>query len=385
MLRAFRRLLVGLALAGLLTAPLGAGASLNLRAKCQNNSHQGSLCSPVPALIKSIQSGVVTIASGAATGTATLSTAVDTTKAMLLFGGSNSDDSSASDYANVGARITLTSSTVVTATRGASGAVVTSVAFTVVEFASGVNSLQYGTITLAAAATNTATISSVGANAFVIWLGVSTTTGATAIHTVSVGVGLTNSTTVTATAGTAVTAVLSFVVADLDSSIVQSVQPEAHTDATSASTYTDTITSVTPGNTLLIFGGQNWGSGSSDSTGTVLHTIVLSNATTVTMTRSSTTATSRTIFYTVVQFRGSVLNGAVQRGTIVLSSQTSNTAVLSAVTLAKSLVNYVGIRRATSNPNTTFTTLTLTNTTTVTAAVVSAGSPTVSYEALQWN
>lgn len=337
-------------------------------------------------VIKSIQSGTVTIGASSASGTATI-TSVTTANAILLWNGETTSNASTSLYSGVSATIALTNATTVTATRGNLIADTVTVSFTVIEFASGVNSIQSGSITIAAGGTsNTATISAVGANAFVLWLGASNVGGGLLYSNIGTSVVLTNSTTVTANCqtGLASNTIVGYMVVDLDSTIVTSVQQRALTGTAAAGSETDTITSVTTGNTLLFYNGTVRLSGAVD-VDFFSWTQVLTNATTVTFTRTNTASTiSRTHYYTVVQFAAGALNGNVQRGTIALSAQTSNTATISSVTTTKSFVNWGAFLSATGNADVVQPALTLTNGTTVTASVNSAGSPTVSYEVIQF-
>lgn len=337
------------------------------------------------AVIQSIQRVSITIGSGATSNTATINS-VNSANAMLIFNGVSTNENTINGYSDVGTRIALTNATTVTATRGLTTNSIT-VNCTVIEFSSGVNSIQAGTITIATNTTsNTATISAVGANAFVIWLGCTDTSLNHQASRIATTVQLTNSTTVTATIGVAsgvAATVTGFMVVDLSSTIINSIQAMAHTDATSATSYTDTITSVTPGNTLLIYGGERTGTGT-DDVDTLAHTLVLTNATTVTITRAGTGTSPRTVCYTVVQFQAAILNRSVQRGTIALSSQTSGAVTISGVNILLSFANWANFLSVSGNANVSNPTLTLTNGTTVTAAVASAGSPTISYEIIEF-
>ena len=120
--------------------------------------------------IKSIQKVAITIASGSTSNTATISS-VTTSNAILLFNGNTTTQTT--DYSSGTARIELTNGTTVTAYRGASNSDTVTIYGTVIEFNTGyLNSVQSGTVALSTSqTTNTATISTVGANAFVIWLG----------------------------------------------------------------------------------------------------------------------------------------------------------------------------------------------------------------------
>jgi hypothetical protein len=282
-------------------------------------------------VINSIQQVSITIAANATSGTATISTVTVANAVPLLQGQTNTDTGTATQ-AKDSARCELTNSTTVSAFRNTadvSNSIV--VDMVVVEFSTGVNSIQAGTFTVTNCTSATCTITAVGANAFVAWLGTSaTSTGVAA----AADVVLTNSTTVTASLAQNGTVVVGYVVADLGASIISAIQAVQHTDATSATSYTDTITSVTPSNVLLIYGGAlNVTSGNSYNQ--FFHTLQLTNATTVTLTRQGTNTASRTVAYTVVSFAATALNGSVQRGTIAEITQSSNTATITSVRRTK--------------------------------------------------
>jgi hypothetical protein len=126
-----------------------------------------------PSIIRSIQRGTIAISSGASSNTATI-TAVTTANTMLLYNGNSSDDASGDNPSRAQARITLTNSTTITATRGATTNNIPAVNYSAVEFFPGiVNSIQRGTITIADGDTDqAATITSVNtAKAEVFFLG----------------------------------------------------------------------------------------------------------------------------------------------------------------------------------------------------------------------
>lgn len=333
--------------------------------------------------IARIQQSAITIASGATSNTATI-TSVNTANAMLIYQGLTA--TSTSNVQSVATRIELTNATTVTATRGSSNSDAVTVNFTVVEFTSNVNSIQAGTIGISTIQTsNTAIISAVGANAFILWLGASSATSMTSLSRVSTSVVLTNSTTVTANIGLATSAMtVGYMVVDLSSTLVNSVQKLAHTDATAATSYTDTITSVNTNNAIILNNGDILTVGSGPSV--FLHEKVLTDSTTVTYTRSSNaTSASRTTYGTVVEFKAAVLNGAVQRGTLALSSQTTNTATITSVNTSKSFISQSGFLTSGTNPNVSQVNLALTNATTITSNMNSSGSATNSYAVVSFN
>lgn len=151
-------------------------------------------------LIRSVQSGVISLASGSSSNTATIA-AVNIANTVVFHGGQNAP-SGAGDQYNMMARVELTNSTTVTAAQSSSYATATKdVAYTVIEFAPGVlKSVQSGTITVTGASTsNTATITSVDTNKSVVLNnGFSTTyNGIITDASLNGSMRLTNATTVT--------------------------------------------------------------------------------------------------------------------------------------------------------------------------------------------
>ena len=336
-------------------------------------------------VISNIQNISITVA-GAGSNTATI-TSVDTTKTIILMQGFTTPSISNSFYQGIIPRLSLTNATTVTATGGRSDATFT-VNAVVITFASGVNSIQKGTISIASGTSATATISAVGANAFVIWLGsnVNGAGGSDPIFNAYTNVVLTNSTTVTANiSGIDSTVVVGYIVADLGSTIVNTVQPVLHTTsgADTANSETDTITSVTTGNTILVYNGASVGNSNPSN---VIWDTTLTNATTVTLTRGGTTGVATNTAYTVVQLAAGALNGSVQRGAITYSSAASGTSTISSVTTSKSFVNFTGFHTTgTTNPSICLSSLTLTNATTVTGNLNTSGTGATQWEVVQFN
>jgi hypothetical protein len=120
--------------------------------------------------VKSIQRGTITIASGAAANTATI-TAVDTANTVLRWLGHTStiqqDD-------NGYARIALTNATTITATRASNPAGDCVVSYEVIEYVPGaIRSIQRGTITVSADPTDAVITSVTTSKAQVDYLGFS--------------------------------------------------------------------------------------------------------------------------------------------------------------------------------------------------------------------
>lgn len=167
-----------------------------------------------PSLIRSVQRGTITIAGASTSNTATI-TAVNVNNAVINFLGATVAGTENADHAH--ARVTLTDSTTVTATKGAGsgGADDVVVSYEVIEYVSGViRSIQRGTITTAAG-TATATITAVNtAKSAVNYMGFTTTSTTNPDpHTYLPRLDLTNSTTVTATA-TATDAIVGYQVVE---------------------------------------------------------------------------------------------------------------------------------------------------------------------------
>lgn len=294
------------------------------------------------AYVISIQTVAITIGTGATSNTATISS-VNTSFAAVIFGGVNSSDTGA--VANISlARVELTNATTVTATRNtSSGSFTVTVYATIIEFDSSmISSVQAGTISFTTAqTTNTATISSVTTSrAVVLFLGAINSSGSLTPTSTIHALTLTNATTVTADRGTAsaVTMTMGYMVVEFQAAVIQSVQARSVTLATSATSNTDTITSVTTGNTMLLWNG---GVHASTAVASTYHNITLTNSTTVTLTRTGSSTSSRTIKYTVLEFVSGVLNSA-QRGTVAFGATSSKDTTISSVNTSYAVANWLG-------------------------------------------
>lgn len=158
-------------------------------------------------LIRSIQQGSVAINGSTASGTTAI-TAVTLANSMILYEGYRLSYATAEDIRRTSPRLELTDTTTVTAYRQAndSATAIPAVGFTVVEFYPGIlKSVQRGTIAIAAATSNTATLSQAVSTtrAMVMFLGVTSDALAAEMREHYATVTLTNGTTVTATVTTA--------------------------------------------------------------------------------------------------------------------------------------------------------------------------------------
>lgn len=335
-------------------------------------------------LVKSVQQVQITLGAGVASANLTIG-AVDATKTALFYQGVSSTTSNSALSEEAAVSITLVNGTTVSASRGATGDTVT-VSFMVVEFMpSAINSVQYGTISIAAAATSgTATISTVGSLAFVLFLGATCTSTGQLQSSTRTAVALTNSTTVTAFANGAANMTIGYVVIDPTSALVASVQQLNHLESlTTTTSYSDTITSVDTTRSMILRNGIVAVSGVAAS---IEHTIVLTNATTVTMTRNGAGAIVRTMYYTVVQFQAAAMGGvAAQRGTMKIAAATSsNTATVTSVDTSRAVANWNGfLSNAFTNEQNGASFISLTNGSTITAnqsTGATTAAPTSAYE-----
>jgi hypothetical protein len=341
----------------------------------------------VTSIIQSVQAFSITIGSGSTSNTQTITSVVKNNSAVFFTGFNTSNTST--DQNQFLTRAELTNATTVTAFRGTSSATTEVVTGYIVEFTSAAmaSNAQHGTITIATSSTSgTATISSVGSDAVVFYLGLTGATTSISSANFWSTVALTNSTTVTATRNTAATFALTvgYVVVDFATANIQSIQARSVTLTSVNLSDTDTITSVTQGNAILVPGGINTGATSFATFG---YRYQLTSATQVTLTRTGTGGSTRTINYTVLEFVSGILNSSVQRGSIALTSAASNTATISSIGTTYGLVNFTG---AATNEATMegiwYPSLVLTNNTTVTASIntSTATTVTVGYEAFEF-
>lgn len=329
-------------------------------------------------LVVSIQPISITIANSATSGTATI-TSVNTSNAVLFYNGQSNNAATSSPDVGM-ARIDLTNATTVTATRQSqNGSDTITIKGTVVEFSSAaIQSIQAGTITIGSGNTsNTATITSITtANAFVIYLGVSgTSTTANTGPRYQTRLTITDATTVTASRNTGTDAVtVGYMVVELKSAIVQSIQQISKTLITGNASDTQTITSVTTGNSITVWGGLT-----TVNTGfaNYQYNVQLTAATTLTFARVGTSTNSRTINVTVVELVTGKLNSK-QTGTTALVNAASASTTITAVSTSKAFANYLGFKSDVSdtfdNANTA---INLASTTSITSSKGAAGTLTI--------
>lgn len=166
-------------------------------------------------------------------------------------------------------------------------------------------------------------------------------------------------------------------------SMIRSIQRGVLSIPNGSSTAAATISTVDMPNSVLSVSQDGDGAvGRWDaSTGTV----VLTNATTITATRTTITGDVLRTSYEVIEYWPGVIK-SVQRGTITLASVGSNTATITTVDTSKSQL--FDLRYSTTelaSPQTITTRLTLTNATTVTASrAVGTGTNVSSYQVVEF-
>lgn len=335
-----------------------------------------------------IQYGTVTIANGATAGTATIN-AVGS-GAFLLYLGQVTTLNTANPARGL-ARITLTNSTTITATRNTADTATITVSFCIVDgdTANLIQSVQFGTINFGTGTTGTAAISAVTtANTAIAYLGFTHTATSTTPLNQWCALSLTSTTQVTATTGSAPgtnAITVAFCVIDFKSGAMNSsVQAIADAASPAGTTRTKTITSVTLNNTLLIWAGQLTTGGASYSSGDQYGQ--LTAATTLTIGTNAAPSVSIQYNAYVVEFVSGLVETAAQRGNISIVAGTSGTATLSpAVTVADAVTTFGGNQTNGTTFDTRNSSLTLTNTTTVTATTNTSATTKTGWEVLAFN
>lgn len=170
--------------------------------------------------------------------------------------------------------------------------------------------------------------------------------------------------------------------------IIKSIQRGTITIANAALTNTATITSVVPGNTRLVYLGNNTANSGGGGTGAspTQVRIDLTNATTITATRLDTTD-AVIVGYEVMEYWPGVLR-SVQRATVTATGAVSGTATLATTlqTITKATIDVLGWNNNTAFDATNFNAyVALTNTTTVTLTRIgTSNNMTAGYQVCEW-
>ena len=334
-----------------------------------------------------VQKVSITIGNGSTSNTATI-TATGSGAYILWSGQTTSFTGTTANKAS--ARVALTNSTTVTATRNTSDTSTVTVNAIIVDgdTTNLIKSVQTGTIVIASSgASNTATISSVtNNNTAIAYLGASSADASDAALGSNNAVLSLSGTTLTATRGISGTFALTVgycVIEYQGTPLHSTVQNVAYNATINAASDTATITSVTTGNTYLVWGGFT--GGGSSSTANSRSYGQLTNGTTVTISWDTSASIARQWNASVVEFNPGVLNQSVQRGTISLSSATSNTATITSVNATYAYANWLNnsAHSATSQDIVHFKQA-LTNGTTVTDTVNTSATGVGSYEVVEF-
>lgn len=130
--------------------------------------------------------------------------------------------------------------------------------------------------------------------------------------------------------------------------LIQNLQPFAITIASAGTSNTGTVTSVDTTRSTIVYGGVQSGDTSSSDGTNDFCTFVLTNATTITITRTGTGAFTLIGKGTLIQWKSGVVK-SISQGTIVIGSgSTSNTASFTAVTSGNAIVLFGGLTTSTN-------------------------------------
>lgn len=255
-----------------------------------------------------------------------------------------------------------------------------------------IQSIQTFEITIAINATSaTATISSVTTGNSVIFFGGFTTTNtSTTYREILPRAELTNATTVTVyrdTASASQTVTVRGTVVEFTAGALAgtNVQTGTITVAASALTGTATISAVTTARSVVFYLGNTLST--TTTSPQVAHCRVdLTNTTTVTATRGSSSTAVLTVGYAVVEFNSSIIQSIQARAVTLTSNTASDTDTINAVTMANTLLIYNGVNSTSTSINIFLYYLQLTSTTqtTLTRIGTSSTTRTIGYTALEF-
>lgn len=321
-------------------------------------------------IIKSIQTGVIAIGSGATSNTAAIN-AVNPDYAMTIFEGYRNSNSTAQNNSTDMPRVELTSGSVVTAYRNTATTTVVTVGFTIIEFYPWAlqQPVQRGTILVNNGQQSTLQgITPVGntARSLTSYLGQTSTNTANAYGEWA-RVQFINNTTIGSLSGAAVggDVTVGWEVIEFNDAVVASCEQNFIQIGGAGTTTTKSLnTAVDMSATTIFHNGFNIAATSDQRHRCYVELI---STTQVRATRPTGSGTTITMYITVVNFRARWIK-SLQRGvTTIATSQTQNNATISAVVQAKTFVNNCGQSSDlfASNPNSSFATSLLTSTTNI--------------------
>jgi hypothetical protein len=324
----------------------------------------------LPPFVASVQYVTVTIAAGATSNTATISS-VDTARTFWILNDHTANNTSI-DLKTQLPRVSLTDATTLTVTRDTSHVTNTVTAYIcVIEcWPSMVKSVQSGTIAIGSGDTSVAqNVSAVNVNySALFWNGYTTAGGGIANANYMRSV-LTNSTTITINKNTSGNAgVFAYCLVEFEPDVIESIQQVSITSTAASSTMDATISAVTLANCLCSYNGHTSAVGAVNWTQTQFRGY-LNDTTTFRADRNDAASTvSRTFNATVIQFKGlAVTSRQAQQLTLASGVSTLDTAV-SAVDTNKAILSQCGRRSNISgggNPDRVYVGANLTSTTNV--------------------
>lgn len=324
----------------------------------------------------------VTLAAASSSGTATLSRSYPRALSAHFFRG-NTCTSITTDNSSALPRAEHTADDTITVTRGTSSNDITAYG-TVYQFNSlFVKSVQRGTVTVSAATSNTATISSVTtANSVVYLTGYSTASDAPTQYACDVT--LTDATTVTVTKNTSISSVVAaFVVIEFQPWVIERIQDVSVTIAAASSSNTATITSIDTARSLTFDRGATVSSDRTD----IFAYGTLTNSTTYTATRGGTTG-STVDKASIVTFRPGIVKTKDEGLLTIASSGTVANDTITAMDSAKVIISMLGVTSATGvvNANDAYLYIAQTSATNVRATRSNTGTPSMLtyYEAMRF-
>lgn len=304
-----------------------------------------------PRYAVSMQTVAITIGTGATSNTATISRVSG--NAFILFNGMTCTDTSTAN--DIYARIELTDTVTVTATRNTSSASKTVTVYaTVFDCTSAlIKSVQSGTIVYAAGdSSKTATITSVNTSCTAVHLlGCITSQAAPGFSNIDSIIELTNATTITGSRlFSGPTETLGFVAIEFQPWVVKSLQQVKCSFTSSATTNDTAITAIDINNSLAFYAGQNSNTTQFNRTHA---TGQIQSATNFRCTYATAGFVACLYNTTLVEFVPGILKRAVQRGTITIAAaSTTGTATLEARSPDVSLTNFNGWTSSNANATT---------------------------------
>ena len=330
-----------------------------------------------------VQYGTITVASSYTTGTASIN-AMGAGGFLLMLGLTASQ--AGASYAQSSCGLTISGGTV-TATRQTGGSNTVTVPFVAVDgdTTNLIQSVNHGTVSFNGGQSNgTFAVSAVTtANTAVAHLGMRGTSTSVSLN-LSWPIWSVSSTTAIRmdcnTSGGTLTGYACAI--EFKSSALQSLQYVSNTASPATTTRNSTISAVTLANTFQVYAGM-WSS--STNINSARQYGELTSTTNLRITTGTAGFISINYSTFVVELVSALVETGCQRGLISLSSSTSNTATISAVTVADAITTWCGNSTGGTQWANIITRITLTNTTTVTVNSNSKQTGGTPYEVIALN